>query len=72
MALISLSMSPCLFLVFHLFLFVPTLCGSMSTPINAPPFNTTWFRSYSPDVNLTVGNDTLTWNKPLHFTAVFS
>lgn len=54
--------------------------GSDSAPELAPPFNSTWLRSFSSKVNLTVlqgdassgGAPVLRWTEPEHFSAVFS
>ena len=51
-----------------------------TAPALAPPFNSTWLRSFSSKVNLTVleadagsgGAPVLRWTKPEHFSAVFS
>lgn len=54
-----------------------------AAPDLAPPFNSTWLRSYSSKVNLTVisgaGNASaaadgpvLRWTQPEHFSAIFS
>eukprot|EP01043_Picozoa_sp_COSAG02_P040419 COSAG02_NODE_3272_length_7033_cov_4.657485_2_plen_154_part_00 len=53
---------------------------SASAPELAPPFNSTWLRSFSSKVNLTVlqgdassgGVPLLRWTEPEHFSAVFS
>ena len=40
----------------------------------SPPFNSTWLRSTTTEVNLTTtdGGQTLLWDTPKHFTAAFS
>ena len=51
---------------------------SHAAPVAAPPFNSTWLRSYPAKVNLTTvanssaGITALRWDEPEHFSAIFS
>lgn len=47
---------------------------SLGSATASPPFNTAWFRSYSKDttLNANTNNNSVTWQQPKHFTAVFS
>jgi len=63
-----------------LLVFGLVVCGETTSAM--PPFNTPWYSSYSPDVNLSLRTTTtsnalggypyLHWDSPKHFSAIFS
>ena len=51
----------------------PLSVGGSAVAPAGPPFNSTWLRSSSSKVNLTLnGTSTLRWTEPKHFSAIFS